>query len=100
VKVMVISEGRGRSRWFNRQNLENLYHGDDVRKGNGQRTLRSVSQVEVREELKETAGVSVDKSVQSQYNCKTPEPVPVYSKCLSLEPVSSKCFSVESKSFP
>jgi hypothetical protein len=31
--------GRGRSRWFNRQNLENLYHGDDVRKGNGQRTL-------------------------------------------------------------
>jgi hypothetical protein len=36
--------GRGRSRWFNRQNLENLYHGDDVRKGNGQRTLRSVSQ--------------------------------------------------------
>jgi hypothetical protein len=35
--------GRGRSRWFNRQNLENLYHGDDVRKGNGQRTLRSVS---------------------------------------------------------
>jgi hypothetical protein len=35
--------GRGRSRWFNRQNLENLYHGDDVRKGNGQRALRSVS---------------------------------------------------------
>jgi hypothetical protein len=41
--------------------------------------------------------VSVDQSVQSQYNCKIPEPVPVYSKCLSLEPVSSKCFSVESK---
>jgi predicted aspartyl protease len=43
-------------------------------------------------------GVSVDKSVQSQYNCKTPESVPVYSKCLSHEPVPSKCFSVESKS--
>jgi hypothetical protein len=48
--------------------------------------------------MKETAGVSVDKSVQSQYNCKTPESVPVYSKCLSHEPVPSKCFSVESKS--
>jgi hypothetical protein len=39
----VNQRGRSRSRWFNRQNLENLYHGDDVRKGNGQRTLRSVS---------------------------------------------------------
>jgi hypothetical protein len=36
-------KGRGRSRWFNRQNLENLYHGDDVRKGNRQLALRSVS---------------------------------------------------------
>jgi hypothetical protein len=35
--------GRSRSRWFNRQNLENLYYGDDVRQGNGQRALRSVS---------------------------------------------------------
>jgi hypothetical protein len=34
---------RSRSNWFNRQNLENLYHGSDVRQLKGQRTLRSVS---------------------------------------------------------
>jgi hypothetical protein len=53
--------------------------------------------VEVREELKETASMPVNQSVQSQYSCKIPEPVHVYSKPLSLEHVSSKCFSVESK---
>jgi hypothetical protein len=34
---------RSRSNWFNRQNLENLYHGSDVRQLKGQRTLCSVS---------------------------------------------------------
>jgi hypothetical protein len=34
---------RSRSRWFNRQNLENLYYGNDVRQVKGQRALRSVS---------------------------------------------------------
>jgi hypothetical protein len=34
---------RSRSNWFNRQNLENLYHGSDVRQLKGQRTSRSVS---------------------------------------------------------
>jgi hypothetical protein len=34
---------RSRSNWFNRQNLENLYHGSDVRQLKGQRALRSVS---------------------------------------------------------
>jgi hypothetical protein len=42
-------------------------------------------------------GVSVDKSVQSKCNRKTPESVPVYFKCLSHEPVPSKCFPVESE---
>jgi hypothetical protein len=34
---------RSRSNWFNRQNLENLYYGSDVRQLKGQRALRSVS---------------------------------------------------------
>ena len=36
-------EQRGRSGWFNRENLENLYYGKDVRQAKDQRTRRNVS---------------------------------------------------------